>query len=132
MTDRCANLHLIPNSTPSRTPMNDDLKARLGGVFLILCGGGLAWFTIWRPYQQALAGEPSISYSTKGIALGVLFPLAGLLLAVFGARLNDRVKQLNATRKGSVQYWLYIAIIAAIAIGSFLYIKSRFTALGYA
>jgi hypothetical protein len=112
--------------------MNDDLKTRLGGVFLMLCGGGLAWFTIWRPYQQALAGEPSISYSTKGIAFGVLFPLVGLLLAVFGSRLNDHVKELNASGKVSVRYWTYIAIIAAIAIGSFLYVKSRFAALGYA
>jgi uncharacterized membrane protein YidH (DUF202 family) len=112
--------------------MNPDLKARLGGVFLMLCGGGLAWYTIWRPYQQAVAGAPSVSYSTKGIALGVLFPLVGLLLAVFGARLNDHVKELNAGGKFSLRYWIYIAVVAAIAIGSFLYVKSRFTALGYA
>jgi hypothetical protein len=112
--------------------MNPDLKARLGGIVLMLGGGALAWFTIWRPYQQAMAGAQSITYSTKGIAFGVLFPLVGLLLAVFGARLNDHVKELNSGGKASVQYWLYIAVIAAIAIGSFLYVKSRFTALGYA
>jgi hypothetical protein len=111
--------------------MNEDLKVRLGGVFLVVAGGVLGWLSIWRPYQAALAGSASVSLNTKGIALAVLFPLLGLMLAGGGSRLNEHFKAVKQQGKSSRVTYLYLAVIGGIAIGAYLYVKSVFAGLGY-
>ena len=110
--------------------MDKDQKARLGGLFLMLSGGLLAYLAIWRPYQSALAGSTTVSLNQTGIALGILFPLMGMVLVAGGEAVSNHLKAHTAGTR-TTRGWAYIAIIAAIALGTFLFVERRFEALGY-
>jgi TRAP-type C4-dicarboxylate transport system permease small subunit len=111
--------------------MNDDLKTRLGGLFLLLMGAGFAFFFIWRPYQQALAGASSVSLSMKAIGISILLPIVGLVIALGGKTVNDYFKRVGNGGKGSPMFYVYMAIIIACTLGGYFYIESVFKGLGY-
>ena len=52
--------------------MGQDIKARLGGIVVLALGAGIFWFFILLPLQQAQAGAPDVSYSTKAFCLGAI------------------------------------------------------------
>lgn len=110
--------------------MDQDQKARLGGLFLIISGCVLGYLAIWRPYQDALSGSPTVSLNQTGIGIAILFPLFGILLVAGGESVSNHLKAHTAGTK-TKRGWAYIALIAAIALGTFLFVQSRFEALGY-
>lgn len=111
--------------------MTNDQKNRLGGLFLIFFGAVLGWMSIWRPYQAALAGTPSLSLNRTGIAVSILFPILGLLLAIGGESVNNHIKAHTATGKRTRLGWLYIICIGAVALTVFWIVERKFEAMGY-
>lgn len=110
--------------------MNQDQKARLGGLFFVLAGAALTYLAIWRPYQAALRGEPTVSLNRTGIALGILLPLMGVLLATGGESVANHLKaQTNGKR--TALGWVYIVVFGAIALSVYVVVEAKFTALGY-
>lgn len=110
--------------------MDQDQKARLGGLFL-LCGGALlGYLAIWRPYQAALSGAPTVSLHRMGIALAILFPLLGAMLIAGGEAVSNHIKA-QTTGKKTKLGWVYVVIIGAVAVGVYLVVESKFKALGY-
>jgi hypothetical protein len=111
--------------------MTQDHKNRLGGVFLMIGGAVLAYLSIWRPYQAALAGSATVVLNRTGIGLGIIFPILGAILIAGGEAVNEHMKahmvRGNRTKRG----WVYIAIVAAIALGAYFVVESKFEALGY-
>ncbi len=110
--------------------MDQDQKTRVGGLFLLCSGLALGYLSIWRPYQAAIAGAPSVSLSRMGIGVAILFPLLGAILIVGGEAASNHLKA-HATGTKTKRGWVYIAIIAAIALGAYLTVEAKFNSLGY-
>ena len=110
--------------------MNQDQKSRLGGLFFIISGAVLGYLSIWTPYKDALSGSQTIQLNRSGIALSILFPLMGVILAIGGETASDHIKAQTTGTKTKLG-WVYIAIIAAIALGVYLVVKTRFESMGY-
>ncbi|MCC7051824.1 MAG: hypothetical protein IT355_01070 [Gemmatimonadaceae bacterium] len=110
--------------------MDQDQRVRLGGVFFVVMGGVLGWLSIWRPYQEALGGSPTVQLNRTGIGLAILLPLMGVLLAAGGDTVVQHLKANTAGRK-TPRGWLYIGVIAAIALGAFLLVQAQFESMGY-
>jgi hypothetical protein len=111
--------------------MNPDLKTRLGGLMLLVSGGVLSWLSIWKPYQAALAGSPTVSLNTRGIGLAVLFPILGVILLAGGERVNEHFKSVKAAGRTNKLSYVYIGLVALVAVGAYMFVKSRFALLGY-
>ena len=111
--------------------MNQDHKARLGGLFLMCAGAVLGYLSIWRPYQQALSGSNTVLLNRTGIGLAILFPLLGAILVAGGEAVNEHFKAQRVAGKRSALGWAYIVIVGVIAIGAYLLVQSKFEALGY-
>ncbi len=110
--------------------MNQDQKARLGGLFFVFAGAALTYLAIWRPYQAALWGEPTVSLNRTGIAFGILLPLMGVLLAAGGESVANHLKaQTNGKR--TTLGWVSVVIFGALALGVYLVVEAKFAALGY-
>ena len=97
---------------------------------MIIGGAVLGWLSIWKPYQAALAGSPSVSLNQTGIGVAILFPIMGIGLVVGGQSLNDHFKA-NASGVRTKRGWVYLIVLGAIALATFLFVQSRFEALGY-
>ena len=114
----------------TESPVNQDQKARAGGLFFIVGGAVLAYLSIWLPYQQARAGAQTVSLHRTGVALAILFPLMGIILAAGGATAANHIKAQTAGRKTRLG-WVYVVIIGAIALGVYLIVERKFEAMGY-
>ena len=110
--------------------MTQDQKTRLGGLFFILSGAFLGYLSIWRTYQEALAGSRTLVLNRGGIALSILFPLMGVILAIGGEPVMQHIKTHTAGTRTKLG-WLYVAIIAAIALGVYYVVQAKFESLGY-
>ncbi len=110
--------------------MDQDQKSRLGGLFLLVSGAVLGYLSIWRTYQEALAGSQTLVLNQTGIGLAILFPLMGVVLIVGGESAMNHLKA-NTAGKKTKRGWVYIAIMGAIALGVFYVVQSRFEAMGY-
>jgi hypothetical protein len=110
--------------------MNQDQKSRLGGFFFIFAGAVLGYLSIWTPYQAALAGSQTLTLNRTGIALSIILPLAGIVLAIGGEAASNHIKAQTAGRKTKLG-WVYMIIIGAIALGVFFAVESKFESMGY-
>ena len=110
--------------------MDQDQKTRLGGLFLIISGAVLGYLSIWLPYQHARSGAQTVSLNRTGIAMAILFPLIGVVLAAGGEAVNSHLKAQTVGKKTKLG-WVYIAIVAAIALGVYLIVENKFEAMGY-
>ena len=110
--------------------MNQDHKTRLGGLFLMIAGTVIGYLAIWRPYQAALAGSNTVSLHKSGIAVAILFPLLGAVLVAGGDAFNEHFKAQVVGKKTKLG-WLYLGIVATIAIGAYTLVTAKFEALGY-
>ena len=110
--------------------MPQDQKTRLGGLLFIVSGALLGYLSIWRTYQEALAGSQTLVLNRGGIALSILFPLMGIVLAIGGEPVMLHIKAHAAGKKTRLG-WVYVAIIAAIALGVYYVVQSKFEAMGY-
>ncbi|MBC7840910.1 MAG: hypothetical protein H7099_01270 [Gemmatimonadaceae bacterium] len=99
-------------------------------MFLIVGGALLGYLSIWKPYNEALTGSQTIQLNRTGIALAILFPLMGVILAIGGEAASNHIKA-QTTGKKTKLGWVYIAIIAAIALGVHWVVETRFESLGY-
>jgi hypothetical protein len=111
--------------------VNQDHKARLGGLFFLCAGAVLVYLSIWRPYQEALAGKHTVMLNRTGIGLAILFPLLGAILIAGGEAVNEHVKAQRVAGRRTIRGWAYIIIVGVIAIGAYLVLRSKFEALGY-
>ena len=111
--------------------MTQDHKNRLGGGVLLIGGAVLAYLSIWRPYQDALGGSNTVLLNRTGIALAILFPLLGAILIAGGEAVNEHLKTHMTRGNRTMRGWVYIAIVAVIALGAYLLVESKFEALGY-
>lgn len=110
--------------------MNQDQKSRVGGLFLIFGGALLGYLSIWTPYKEALTGSQTIQLNRTGIALAILFPLMGVVLAIGGEAASNHIKA-QTTGKKTKLGWVYIALIAAIALGVYWVVQTKFESMGY-
>jgi hypothetical protein len=110
--------------------LDQDQKTRLGGLFLIVGGAVLGYLSIWTPYKEAQTGAQTVALSQGGIALSILFPLLGVILAIGGQAVNEHFKAQIAGKKTKLG-WVYIAIIGAVALGVYKYVEHRFALMGY-
>ncbi len=108
--------------------MNRDIKARLGGLFLLLVGGGLGWYFMLKPLQAAQNHAAEVSYSLKAFVLVPFCLVFGLAFLVMGGGLQYR----NAARKNLTPLgWALFVIGGILAAACFFWFKQQFTALGY-
>jgi len=108
--------------------MNQDIKARLGGLFLLLIGGGFGWYFILKPLEAAKNHAAEISYSLKVFVLVPFCLVFGLAFLVMGAGLQyRRADRKNLTLLG----WVLFAIGGVLAAAGFFWFKQQFAALGY-
>lgn len=110
--------------------MNQDQKSRAAGFMFIFCGALLGYLAIWTPYQQALRGEPQVALNRGGIALAILFPIMGVILAALGQAASDHMKTHFGAKK-TPRGWAYIITIGAVALVTFFVVEAKFEALGY-
>ena len=110
--------------------MNQDLKARLGGLLFVFAGAVLAYLSIWQPYTQARAGAQTVSLNRTGIAMAILFPLMGVILVAGGEAVANHIKAQTAGKKTKLG-WVYVVIVGAIALGVYLVVERRFEEMGY-
>lgn len=108
--------------------MSDNLKIRLTGGLLTLCGLALGWWLIFEPYRQATVGMSRIDISLKGLFFAPLIIVFGLACLVFGKALPLRGADPATQRRGGL---ILFAVIAAIGTLIFFWLKSQFSALGY-
>jgi len=108
--------------------MLQDIKARLGGVALVILGLGLGWFFVLGPLQQAQQGVAEIRYSLKAFLAVPACLIFGIAFVLVGARLNYR----DAARKSltGTGWFLLVLVAIATAVG-FWWVQQRFAALGY-
>ncbi len=110
--------------------MNQDQKSRLGGLFFIFSGAVLGYLSIWSPYQDAVSGSQTVTLNRTGIALSILLPLVGVVLAIGGEAVSNHLKA-KTVGKNTKLGWLYIAIIGAIALGVYYAVETKFESMGY-
>jgi hypothetical protein len=110
--------------------VNQDLKARLGGLFLVFGGAVLAYLSIWKPYTLARGGAQTVSLNRTGIAMAILFPLMGIILVAGGEAVANHIKAQTAGKKTKLG-WVYLVIIGAIALGVYIAVERRFEEMGY-
>jgi heme/copper-type cytochrome/quinol oxidase subunit 3 len=110
--------------------VTQDQKTRLGGLLFIVSGAFLGYLSIWRTYQEAVAGSRTLVLNRSGIALSILFPLMGVILAIGGEPAMVHIKAHTAGRKTKLG-WAYVAIIAAIALGVYYVVETKFESMGY-
>jgi hypothetical protein len=110
--------------------MNQDQKSRLGGLFFIVAGAVLAYLSIWTPYKEAIAGSQTISLNRTGIALAILLPLMGVVLAIGGEAASNHIKVQTVGKKTKLG-WVYLIIIGAIALAVYYAVQTKFESMGY-
>lgn len=108
--------------------MMQDLKMRLGGLFLIALGLGLGWFMLLGPLQEARNGAAEIHYSLKAFLAVPACVIFGIAFLAGGARLNYR----DAERKSlTATGWILFVLIALATAAGFWWFQQQFSALGY-
>ncbi|CAJ0789691.1 hypothetical protein LMG19083_01904 [Ralstonia psammae] len=109
--------------------MSQDLKARLGGVLVLILGAVIGWIFILGPLHQAQAGAATVCYSLKAMVLVPGCVVFGLAFLVGGDKLAYR----DAQRKRLTPLgWVLIAFFAAASAFCYWWFKQQFAALGYA
>lgn len=104
------------------------LKARAGGLLLLLVGAAIAWFFLLRPLQEAQAGVPEIHYQLKAFVIVpacIVFGL-GFLIAGSGLKYRDADHK-NLTAIG----WILFAVVAVLTATGYWWLEQQFSALGY-
>ena len=110
--------------------MDQDQKSRLGGVFFVVMGAVLGWLSIWKPYQEALAGSQTLVLNRGGIALAIMLPLMGILLAIGGDSVVQHLKAHTGEKKTTRGY-IYLGVMVVIALATYYTVQSKFEAMGY-
>ncbi len=77
-----------------------------------------------------MTGSQTIQLNRSGIALSILFPLMGVVLAIGGEAASSHLKAQTSDKKTKLG-WVCIAIIAAIALGVYWVVQTKFESMGY-
>jgi hypothetical protein len=108
--------------------MSLDIKARIGGIFLVALGVVMAWFFILGPLQEARNGAEDVSYSLKIFVAVPACVIAGLAFLVRGSNLVYRnVEGKTLTAVG----WAMFAVVALLTAAGYWWFQQQFAALGY-
>ena len=108
--------------------MLQDIKARLGGVALIILGLALGWFFVLGPLREAQHGVAEIRYSLKAFLAVPACLIFGIAFILAGAGLNYR----DTARQGLTGTgWLLLALVALATAAGFWWFQQSFAALGY-
>ncbi len=101
---------------------------RATGVFLILVGLAVGYFTVWVPFSEMQAGVQSVRFQKANILLSVALPVIGTFYVVFG---RPVVEKMMRQPEWTLSYSLLMLIFVAVIIGSFLAIDRYISSLGY-
>jgi hypothetical protein len=108
--------------------MSQSPKYRLGGILGILVGLFFSWWGIWLPLQDAQAGLPVIYFQTRAAILVPLAMVFGLFFLLFGDRYPYRdIERKTLTPTG----WILFAIVAVAGLGTYFWVETTFSGLGY-
>lgn len=99
------------------------------GALLTLVGAGLLYWTTWLPLQAAWTGSPSVHVIAKGVIVGTVALVAGLLQLVFGPMVLPILHPVAGESK-FVAYASATVIVAA-GFGAYFALKSYLSSLGY-
>ena len=101
---------------------------RVGGLVCLFLAAGFGWWGNWLPYTEALAGAPSVEFSTKIFVLVPFAAVFGLFFLIFG----DSVPYRNVEKQTPTLAGLVLMLVAAGAGGfGFWWFDARFDELGY-
>jgi hypothetical protein len=100
------------------------------GAFYTFIGIGFLFWMIVLPIQQATAGATNISISGKGMLLGEICLLFGLMLLIFGSR-SAQILSLGNEQPKNPAYYITIAVIVFMGIGTDNVMKTFLTSKGY-
>lgn len=114
-----------------RKPPSDDkvgLKARLGGLAMLVIGLGLSYLCIYQPLEAANRHEDTVSVSLKGAVICPVIVTAGLVFLIGGKAAKDAF----GTREhpSGLSYGFAIVMVA-IGFGLYFWLKGELESKGY-
>lgn len=108
--------------------MNQDLKARLGGLLALVVAGVIGWWAIWTPWQDALHHQAQISYDLKAFVTTPALVVAGLFFLIFGNSVPYRdVEKQSLTPAG----WILVIVIGVAALAGWWWFHTQIASQGY-
>jgi len=105
-----------------------NIKYRLGGLFILAVGAAIGWYFLYEPLQAAKAGAPEVRYSLKAFFIVPFCMVFGLAFAVFGTSLDYRDAERNTLKPLG---WALFAVVVIVTAAGFWWFKEQFAALGY-
>ena len=101
---------------------------RLIGAAIMLAGGGLTYYFVVMPYLAMQAGANEVEFGPKSAAIGPALVMVGLILLVLGPR---TAVVFSKDGKDKWKTWVAGILIAVVAFGSYVWLDTQATALGY-
>ncbi len=105
--------------------------SRLQGLFVLILGLAVGYFSIVRPLQQAYSNAPTLSLSFKLAFLSPALVLLGILAIIVPSVTTDQSFILRAPNKLSFAGWILLIVVAIVAFGTYYLLDRQISSLGY-
>ena len=105
--------------------------SRLQGLFILLLGLVIGYFSIIRPLQQAYSHAPNLSLSFKLAFLSPALILLGILAIIVPNVTTDQSFILRSPNKLSFAGWILLIAVAIVAFGTYYLLDRQISSLGY-
>jgi len=105
--------------------------SRLQGLFILILGLVIGYFSIIRPLQQAYSHAPNLSLSFKLAFLSPALILLGILAIIVPNVTTDQSFILRAPNKLSFAGWILLVAVAIVAFGTYYLLDRQISSLGY-
>jgi hypothetical protein len=103
---------------------------RIYGVILSIFGGGVIYWAIVEPLQQAESGASKIWISSKFVMLGELLLLFGLPCLTFGSSFL-RLFPLNHQQPKTPAFYVMVTFMVIVGLISYNFLENALKVKGY-
>ena len=105
--------------------------SRLQGLFILILGLAIGYFSIIRPLQQAHSNVPEISLSFKLAFLSPVLVLSGVLAIIVPSVTTDQSFILRAPNKLSFAGWILLIVLAIVGFGTYYLLNQQISSSRY-
>lgn len=105
--------------------------SRLQGLFILILGLAIGYFSIIRPLQQAHSNAPEISLSFKLAFLSPVLVLSGVLAIIVPSVTTDQSFILRAPNKLSFAGWILLIVLAIVGFGTYYLLNQQISSSRY-